>query len=513
MIYLDHAATTPLHPQAAQALRAWLDQPGAQANPASDHAAGRELRARIEQARAQVAALIGAQPEELLFTSGATEANNLALKGALEFRGRSGAHLVTSRIEHRCVLDSARWLETQGVRVSYLRPDARGRIDPAAVLAELRPETVLVSLMWVQNELGSCLPIERLAPRLRERGVLLHVDAAQAAGKLAIDLARTPVDLLSLSAHKLGGPPGIGALFVRKRPRARLSPQLHGGGQEQGMRSGTLPAPLILAFGAAAAAAAAEQPALAARLETLRERLWQGLRAGIPDLTRNTPPAGEAAPQLLNVSVPGVEGESLRARLPALALSSGAACSSATREPSYVLRALGHDDALAEASLRYSLGRDTTAAEIDQAIQLTVAAVQALRDIARGVPPAALAATDPRYPSPVWQRFCAPTRVGAVAAAPEQHEIGTRAGRDRLWLGVWRDASGRVQQACFQALGSPYTIALGQWLCESLSAASGPLQPSAAIIRAALEIPEERAHCALMGEEALLALSPPVIPA
>lgn len=359
----------------------WLAPGAGFANPASAHAPGRAARAAVEQARAQVAALVGALPEEIVWTSGATESNNLAIKGAVEFHARSRAHLVTSRIEHRCVLDACRWLETASlgrqVHVTYLAPDRLGRIEPQQVMDALRPETLLVSLMWVNNEIGTVTDIPTLAPLLRERGVLFHVDAAQAAGKLAIDLARVPVDLLSLSAHKLGGPKGIGALFVRRRPRARVAPQMHGGGHEWGMRSGTLATHQCAGMGAAFALARETLPAAVAHMSALRERLWTRL-CTLPGVHRNGDPK-RAAPQVLNVSFEGVDGESLRAGLFDLAVSSGAACSSATAEPSYVLRALGRDDELANASLRFSFGPSTTESEIDTAAARVSEEVRRLR--------------------------------------------------------------------------------------------------------------------------------------
>lgn len=379
MIYLDYAATTPLDPAVYEAMLPYLRPDGVWANPASAHGPGYRARAAVEAARAQVAALLGAEAGEIIWTSGATEANNLAIKGALEFRGLDGAHVVTARTEHKCVLDTCRHLETRGVRVSWLKPEANGRVTPEQVLAALTAQTVLVSLMWVNNETGVVQDIETLAPQLRERGVLLHVDAVQAAGKLAIDLQRVPIDLLSVSAHKLYGPKGIGALYVRRKPRARLAPQMHGGGHEQGMRSGTLATHQIVGMGAAFAVAAARRAIDAEQSVARRERLWTLLQT-VPGVLRNGDPE-HAAPHLLNVSFPGVEGEALRAALPDLAVSSGSACSSATREPSYVLRALGRDDELANASLRFSLGRPTTDAEIEQAAARVIQQVQWLREM------------------------------------------------------------------------------------------------------------------------------------
>jgi len=387
MIYLDYAATTPLDEAVFEAMLPYLKPDGLHGNPASTHGPGFKARAAVERARQQVAALIGAEAGEIIWTSGATESNNLALKGALEFRGfpRNGkpAHIVTSKTEHKCVLDTCRHLETLGARVSYLKPDGQGRVTPQAVLAAITPDTVLVSLMWVNNEIGAVNDIERLAPQLRERGVMLHVDAAQAAGKLAIDLQAVPVDLLSLSAHKLYGPKGVGALFVRRRPRARLAPQMHGGGHEQGMRSGTLPTHQVVGMGAACALASARFDADIRHWSGLRDALWARLRT-IPGVLRNGP-AGDsaegerAAPHLLNLSFPGVEGESLRASLSGIAVSSGSACSSATAEPSYVLRALGRDDETANASLRFSFGRRTTLADIEQVAGTVIDQVARLR--------------------------------------------------------------------------------------------------------------------------------------
>jgi cysteine desulfurase len=349
------------------------------ANPASTHGPGYKARAAVEKARAQVAVLLGAEPAEIVWTSGATESNNLALKGALEFRGARNAHIVTSKTEHKCVLDTCRHLETQGVRVTYLKPGPDGAVSPEQVLEALTPDTVLVSLMWVNNEIGTVQEVTRLAPLLRERGVLFHVDAVQAAGKLPIDLRSVPIDLLSVSAHKIYGPKGAGALYVRKKPRARLAPQMHGGGHEWGMRSGTLATHQIVGLGAAFELAGTRMADDASRLAGLRDLLWTRLQT-LPRILRNGAPE-RAAPHVLNVSFEGVEGEALRASLPDLAVSSGSACSSATAEPSYVLRALGRDDELANASLRFSLGRATTAEQIEQAASKVIQQVQFLREM------------------------------------------------------------------------------------------------------------------------------------
>ena len=377
MIYLDHAATTPLDPAVFEAMLEFLKPGGVHGNPASDHVEGKRARTAVEQARAQVARLIGAEPGEIVWTSGATESDNLAIKGAFDFYKERGRHIVTSMTEHKAVLDTCRHLETQGAKVTYLKPGADGRVSPAQVLDALTPETVLVSLMWVNNETGVVQEVAALAPALREKSILFHVDAAQAAGKVPIDLRAVPVDLMSLSAHKIYGPKGMGALFVRKRPRARLSPQLHGGGHEQGMRSGTLPTHQIVGMGTAFRIAGERLAADHEQLGRLRDRLLERIRE-LPQIFVN----GEGAPRVagvLNVSFAGVEGESLRASLPELAGSSGSACSSATGESSYVLRALGRDDELANASLRFSLGRATTAEEIDAAAAQVVGQVRRLR--------------------------------------------------------------------------------------------------------------------------------------
>ncbi|MDM4769752.1 aminotransferase class V-fold PLP-dependent enzyme [Solimonas sp. SE-A11] len=505
MIYLDHAATTPLDPAVLQAMLPWLQ--GRFGNPASDHAWGQAARAAVERARSQVAALLGAQPEEIIWTSGATEANNLAIKGALEFRGLRGAHMVTARTEHKSVVDSVRQLESQGLRVTWLKPDAQGLITAEQVLAALTPDTALVSLMWVNNETGGINPVEALAPLLRERGILFHVDAVQAAGKLPIDLSRTPADLLSLSAHKLYGPQGIGALFVRKRPRARLSPQLHGGGHEQGMRSGTLPTHQIAGFGEACRIAGERMAEEGARLSALRDRLQQLLQAALPGLHLNGHPQSRA-PGILNLSFEGVEGESLRASLGDLAVSSGSACSSATREPSYVLRALGRDDELAGASLRFSLGRGTTPAEVDQAAARVIGAVGSLRRIA-GSGTAALVSPPLNahgYAAPVWAAFSDPRHAATLPEGAIAASAGSPAGALRLRLQAELDGR-RIVRAAWQAYGCPVTLAVGEWLAGWLEGRSaGELQLSAADLRAALEIGDDKAQCALLGEDAVLAL-------
>ncbi|MBI2383251.1 MAG: aminotransferase class V-fold PLP-dependent enzyme [Gammaproteobacteria bacterium] len=532
MIYLDYAASTPLDPRVLDAMLPFLREQ--HANPASDHAPGRQARAAVERARAQVAALVGAEPAEIVWTSGATESDNLAIKGALEFYKSRGRHVVTARTEHKAVLDACRHLETQGARVTYLKPQPDGRVAPEQVLAALEPDTVLVSLMWVNNETGVVNGIERLAPLLRERGVLFHVDAAQAAGRVPIDLAATPVDLLSLSAHKVCGPKGIGALFVRRRPRARLAPQMHGGGHEQGMRSGTLATHQIVGMGRAFELAAQELAADAARVAGLRDGLCKRLLR-LPGTILNGADAPRV-PHIVNLSFAGVEGEALRASLPDLALSSGSACSSATQEPSYVLRALGRDDGLANASLRFSCGRFTTEAEVAAAAERVVRQVLRLRAIAGETSPSPLAgegegggagATAPPPPGPlprgegefppdvygygerVWQRFWQPAESLLPESAPGVFtaQAGTPAGRQRLRLQL-QIVDGRVAAARFAAYGCPTTLAVGAWLARRAEGrALAELRAvNAAEIRQALEIPEARAHCSLLGEDALNAV-------
>ncbi len=377
-IYLDYAATTPVDPQVAARMAEHLTRDGVFANPASTHAPGRMARAAVEQARAEVAALLNCTPAEIIFTSGATEADNLAIKGAARFHAARGRHLVTAKTEHKAVLDTCKALEQEGFTVTWLTPEDQGRVTPGQLAAALRPDTVLVSLMHANNETGVLNDIAALGALCRERGVLFHVDAAQSVGKVPVDLGALPVDLLSLSAHKFYGPKGVGALFVRQQPRALLAAQIHGGGHERGLRSGTLATHQLVGLGAASALAAEQLPAEGPRLAALREQLWAGL-ADI-GLLNGHPTA--RLPGILNISFPGVEGESLLLALADLAVSSGAACNSATAEPSYVLRALGRDDVLAQSALRFSLGRWTTADEVASAVDRIKAAVARLRALA-----------------------------------------------------------------------------------------------------------------------------------
>ena len=381
VVYLDNAATTAVDPRVVEAMLECLGPGGDYANPSAvGHGPGRRARARVEQARAEVAGLVGADPAQVIFTSGATEADNLALLGAARFHRERGRHIVTSRTEHPAVLDACRQLEREGFAVTYLRPGPDGIVEAAEVEAALRADTLLVSLMHVNNEIGVVQDVGAVGRLCRERGVLFHVDAAQGAGKLPLDLERDCIDLLALTAHKVHGPKGVGALCVRREPRLGLVPLLHGGGQERGLRSGTLPTHQIAGMGAAFRIAAAEMVVDGARIAGLRDRLWQGL-AGIAGVTLNGHPT-RRAPGILSVAVDGVEGESLLYAMPQLAVASGSACATTSGEPSYVLRALGRSDRLAQSSLRLSLGRFSTAAEVDLAVQVITAAVARLRSIA-----------------------------------------------------------------------------------------------------------------------------------
>ena len=370
-VYMDYAATTPLDPKVAGKMSGFLTLDGVFANPASIHAPGRAARAAVEEARSHVAALVDASPQEIVFTSGATESDNLAIKGLAHFRQAKGRHIVTSRIEHKAVLDACKQLEKEGFHVTWLKPDADGLIQPEAVQAALRPDTVLVTLMHANNELGVLNDIGAIGRVVRAHGAAFHVDAAQSAGKVPIDLQQLDVDLMSFAAHKVYGPKGMGALYVRREPKVNLEPLIHGGGHEQGMRSGTLATHQIVGMGEAFRLAREHLPSEGPRLAGLRERLWQSLQQQVPGVLLNGH-ATQRLPGILNVSFPKVEGESLLYACEGLAVSSGSACNAADREPSYVLRAIGRDDQLAGASLRFSLGRFSTGAEVDRAAALVI---------------------------------------------------------------------------------------------------------------------------------------------
>jgi len=386
-VYLDYAATTPVDPRVAARIAECLTQQGAFGNPGStSHDYGEAARALVEAARVQVAAAVGAAPVDIVWTSGATEANNLALFGVANYQRESGGHIVTARTEHKAVLDPCRELERRGWRVTYLKPGGGGLIDPAQVAAALQPDTLLVSIMHVNNEIGVVQDIAAIAAVCAAHGkARLHVDAAQSVGKCPLDFAGLGLDLLSLSAHKSYGPKGVGALVVSRARGVQLKALQFGGGQERNLRSGTVATHQVVGMGAAFELAAAEQAAETERIALLRERLWRGLDL-LGGVLRNGEPEHTAA-QLLNVSFEGVEGESLLAAVrPCIAVSTGSACTSSNQEPSYVLRALGRDERLAESSLRFSLGRFSTEAEVDAAIDAVSRAVTRLRRVAGSRP-------------------------------------------------------------------------------------------------------------------------------
>lgn len=380
-IYLDYAATTPVDPKVAEKMVACLTLDGNFANPASrSHVYGWRAEEAVENARRQVADLVGADPREIIWTSGATESDNLAIKGVARARAARGQHIITSQIEHKAVLDSCHQLEREGFEVTYLKPGADGLITPEQLRAALREDTVLVSLMHVNNEVGTINDIAALGAVAHAGGALMHVDAAQSTGKLPIDLRNLPVDLMSFCAHKTYGPKGIGALFVRRDPQLKLEALIHGGGHERGMRSGTLATHQIVGMGESFALAAQLMEADNQRITQLRDRLLAGL-AELPDVSLNGS-AEQRVPHNLNLAFAGVDGELLLLALKDLAVSSGSACNSASVEPSFVLRAMGIPDPLAHSSLRLSLGRFTTQEDIDQAATMLCQVVTRLRQAA-----------------------------------------------------------------------------------------------------------------------------------
>ncbi len=484
-VYLDYAATTPVDPAVAAVMSECLTLAGTFGNPASAHVYGAAAARRVEQARTQVAALIGAHADEIVFTSGATESNNLAILGAALAGADRGRHVVTMRTEHKAVLDPCKHLARLGGSVTYLTPTASGLLTPEALAQALRADTVLVSVMYANNETGVLQDIAALSALCRERGVTFHSDCAQAAGKVRLDVRELSADLLSFTAHKLYGPKGIGALYVRRGARRLLQPLIFGGGQERGLRPGTLPVHQIAGFGSACEIAARELPREGARLQGLRERLWEPLgRLGGVHLN------GEGAPRvpgILNVSFAGVEGESLVDALGGLAVSTGAACNSESREPSYVLRALGRSSRLAESSLRFSVGRFTSEADVD------CAAAAVTREVAR------LRALSPASaPAPELPLARGEQRLSGQAGGVEE---GTWV---RFELLVGPDT---VKEARFKLLGCPHTMDTTRWLCEQLPgrsrAAAQPGTP--AEWAAARAVPVEKLGRLLVVEDALRA--------
>ena len=377
-IYMDYSATTPIDPRVADKMIPFLrEQFG---NPASrSHAYGWSAEAAVEEARAQVADLVGADPREIIWTSGATESNNLALKGAAQFYKSKGKHIITVKTEHKAVLDTVRELERQGFEATYLEPQDNGLISLEQLEAAIRPDTILVSVMFVNNEIGVIQPIREIGELCRKKGIIFHSDAAQATGKVEINLEELKVDLMSFSAHKTYGPKGIGALYVRRKPRVRLEAQMHGGGHERGLRSGTLAPHQIVGMGEAFRIAQEEMDTELARIQALRDRLAKGLLE-IEEVYINGD-MEHRVPHNLNVSFNFVEGESLIMAIKDIAVSSGSACTSASLEPSYVLRALGRSDELAHSSIRFTIGRFTTEEDIDFAIRLLKEKVGKLREL------------------------------------------------------------------------------------------------------------------------------------
>ncbi|AUM11908.1 IscS subfamily cysteine desulfurase [Ketobacter alkanivorans] len=377
-VYLDYAASTPVDPAVAEIMARHLTLDGVFANPASrSHIYGWQAEEAVEAARRQVAELIGAESREIVWTSGATESDNLAIKGVMAANADRGDHIITSVIEHKAVLDTCAYLEGKGYRVTYLQPDDRGLIHPEQVADAIQDSTVLVSLMQVNNELGTVTDIDAIARITRDRGVLFHVDAAQSAGKLPINLSDSPVDLMSLSSHKVYGPKGMGALFVRRNPQVKVAAQIHGGGHERGMRSGTLATHQIVGMGEAFRLAAELMVAESERLSAMRQRLWHGISA--LDGVYMNGCAQQRVAGILNIAFDAVDGESLMMALNDLAVSSGSACNSATVAPSYVVKSLGLRDQLALSSVRFSLGRFTREDDIEFAIERVTETVTRLR--------------------------------------------------------------------------------------------------------------------------------------
>lgn len=462
-LYLDYAACVPLHPDVRAAMLPWLDC----ANPSSNHVPGRAAAAAVEQARNTVAAWIGAQPEEIIWTSGATESNNLAILGALA--GREPGHIVSSRIEHKAVLDPIKQLASQGWRVTWLEPDAGGVIHADSVADALQPDTALVSLMWVNNELGTITDIAAIGALCRANNTGLHVDAAQALAWLDIDVHAAQVDLLSIAGQKIAGPKGSGALFVRGKPPLRLHARSFGGGHERGLRPGTLAVHQIVGLAAAAQRIVDTRGAETARVAALRDVAWAQLQAQAPGVVRNGAPDA-VTPHVLNFSVPGVNGEALVFGLSDLALSTGSACSSASKTPSYVLRALGRSDALAEASLRLSFGWGSTQDHVDTAVARIAAVVARLRSLhpdnaahLHGDGRTLRVPNDSAFAQRVAQCVHAACAVDAADAAG----LAVTPASDAQ-VKIFLRNTGEGVQARFRAVSSPATLAVADAVCEAV---------------------------------------------
>lgn len=386
-IYIDYAATTPVDPRVAEKMMKYLTMDGDFGNPASrSHSFGWKAEDAVDEARKNVAKLINANPKEIVWTSGATEADNLAIKGAAHFYAKKGKHIITSKTEHKAVLDTCRQLEREGFEVTYLDPESNGIIDLRKLESAIREDTVLVSIMHVNNELGVIQDIRAIGELTRAKGIIFHVDAAQSAGKINIDLQSLDVDLMSFSAHKIYGPKGIGALYVRRKPRVRIEAQMHGGGHERGLRSGTLPVHQIVGMGEAFKIARQQMVDDYTHVKKLRDRLYAGVK-DMEEIYLNGD-IDNSVPNIVNISFNYVEGESLIMSLKGMAVSSGSACTSASLEPSYVLRAIGRNDELAHSSIRFSFGRFTTMEDVDYVISEIVKSIQKLRDL-----------------SPLWDMF------------------------------------------------------------------------------------------------------------
>jgi len=527
-IYLDYAATTPVDPRVAAVMAECLTNPDAQANPASaTHGAGLAAHERVEAARREVAALIGATPREIIFTSGATESNNLVLLGVAQAARRADGrgHIVSARTEHRSVLDACQQLQREGFGVTLVEPDAWGRVSAAAVAAAMRADTLLVSVMHANNELGCVNDLEAIAAVCSKWGVLFHTDASQSCGKLPLRVAGTAVDFLSLSAHKLGGPKGVGALYVRETVRPKIAPILFGGGHERGLRPGTLATHQIVGLGMAAQLAREELGTESARVGALRDALMAQLDA-LPGVQLNSPRDEGVLPGIVNASFEGVEGESLVTGLQEIAVSTGSACSSATREPSYVLRALGRSTELAQSSLRISLGRFTNVEDIDAAVGAIQREVSRLRVLAGGSPIAGAAAALPEEAvsaqaggsllarslnQATRRHFLAAPRIPHFASgtAPPGVRHG-RAGRRSDGTEVFFEleiASGFVKTARFSAYGCPHTLAVVAWLCEVMEGARLEAVPPGTPADWALrfEVPAVKLGRLLIVEDALRA--------
>jgi len=487
-VYLDYAATTPVDPRVAEAMASCLTLGGDFGNASSSHGFGRAAAARIARARSQVAALIGASAEEIVFSSGATESNNLCVLGVARANADRGRHLVTSRTEHKAVLDPCKRLEKEGFSVTYLTPEPSGAVTPATVAAALRPDTQLLSLMCVNNEIGVVQDLAAIGALCRERGVAFHSDCAQAAGKLPLDVKALPVDFLSFTAHKIYGPKGVGALYVRAGAGGLLQPVTFGGGQEHGWRPGTLATHQIVGFGAACEIAAAELPAEGARLTALRERLW-GRLSLLGGVHLNGADAARV-PGILNVSFEGVEGESLVRALGEIAVSTGAACNSASAEASYVLRALGRDALLAGSSLRLSVGRFTQPWEVELAAAAITREVTRLRELS---PASGVAQV---------LELAAEGEGGTVLSGEAGGPRGETWVRFHLLI-----EGGIVKDARVQAFGCPHTLDVAGWLCQELKGHTREALPPGAPAdwAASRSVPVEKLGRLLVIEDALRA--------